>query len=66
MNLHKPLNDSRLRQPSRRTFVKGLGVGAAAAGLGLWRDTPGLKATRRQRGEHSPDLILICTLAKPR
>jgi CopA family copper-resistance protein len=39
MNLHKPLNDSRLRQPSRRTFVKGLGFGAAAAGLGLWRET---------------------------
>ncbi len=33
------MNDSRLRQPSRRTFVKGLGVGAAAAGLSLWGDT---------------------------
>jgi len=39
MNLHKPLNDSRLGEPSRRTFVKGLGLGAAAAGLGLWRET---------------------------
>src|ERR671910_2731143 len=39
MNLHNPMNDSRLRQPSRRTFVKGLGLGAAAAGLGLWRET---------------------------
>jgi CopA family copper-resistance protein len=39
MNLHKPPNDSGLRQPSRRTFVKGLGLGAAAAGLGFWRET---------------------------
>ena len=30
-------SDAVTRRPSRRTFVKGLAVGGAAAGLGLWR-----------------------------
>ena len=30
-------SDAEARRPSRRTFVKGLAVGGAVAGLGLWR-----------------------------
>ena len=38
MSSHRFLRDAlREAHPSRRTFVKGLAVGGAAAGLGLWR-----------------------------
>jgi CopA family copper-resistance protein len=38
MSSQKTLFESSVR-PSRRTFVKGLTVGAAATGLGLWRES---------------------------
>ena len=37
-----PWSLSAAARPSRRTFVKGLAVGGAVAGLGLWR--PGVRA----------------------
>ena len=39
MNLDTGSADLAYGRPSRRTFVKGLGLGAVAAGLGLWNDT---------------------------
>ena len=33
-------------RPSRRTFVKGLAIGGAVAGLGLWRTSPSTAADR--------------------
>jgi CopA family copper-resistance protein len=39
MSIKKLSIESALGRPSRRTFVKGLGAGAVAAGLGLWRET---------------------------
>ena len=35
--MERPPSDPAIVRPSRRTFVKGLAVGGAAAGLGLWR-----------------------------
>ncbi|MBY0493867.1 MAG: copper resistance system multicopper oxidase [Cyanobacteria bacterium] len=34
--------------PSRRTFVKGLAIGGAVAGMGLWRETAWAQALSRQ------------------
>jgi CopA family copper-resistance protein len=39
--MHSQLSSRHRRDVSRRTFVKGLAIGGAAAGLGLWR-TPAL------------------------
>ncbi len=41
-----------LRNPTRRTFVKGLGAATTLAGLGLWRPLAQASADRELAGQH--------------
>ena len=50
----------------RRTFVKGLAVGGAGAGLGLWRTSALAQGIPPRHGRRSQERNSICGLARRR